>query len=244
MSNVRRVYVEKKPDFAVKAKELKHEIKHYLGITTVEAVRVLIRYDVENIDGELFEYAVKTVFSEPQQDVVSYELPHEGKIFAVEFLPGQFDQRADSAAQCIQIISKKERPYVQSTKIYVLYGDISEDELESVKKHVINPVECREALLTLPETLKIDYAVPGDVKVIKGFKDMNEAELRELIGNMGLAMDEDDIAFWRPPMNVPSDWAGNVPSPESPVPFSYFLQIPYHDYGLHDLPCQQRHLPS
>lgn len=194
---VYRVYVEKKRELVNESLKLLSEIHEFLRIKSVSDVRVINRYDVENIDGELFEYAVKTVFSEPQQDVVSYELPHEGKIFAVEFLPGQFDQRADSAAQCIQIISKKERPCVQSAKIYVLYGDISEDELESVKKHVINPVECREALLTLPETLKIDYAVPGDVKVIEGFKDMNEAELRELIGNMGLAMDEDDIAFCR-----------------------------------------------
>ena len=194
---VYRVYVEKKKELANEASELLSEIHEFLGIKSVSDVRVINRYDVENIDRELFGYAVKTVFSEPQQDTVSYELPDDGIIFAVEFLPGQFDQRADSAAQCIQIISKKERPAVQSAKIYVLYGDVSAKDLETVKKHVINPVECREAMLRLPETLKMDYAVPGDVKTVEGFKDMDADKLNELIESMGLAMDEDDIAFCR-----------------------------------------------
>ena len=151
---VYRVFVEKKKALANEAKALLNDARNLLGVQTLEDVRIINRYDAENITSDLFEYAKKTVFSEPQLDLVSDAVDAPGAVvFAVESLPGQFDQRADSAAQCIQIISQGERPLIRTAKVYALYGELSEGEIGEIKKYVINPVECREADLALPETL-------------------------------------------------------------------------------------------
>jgi phosphoribosylformylglycinamidine synthase len=191
-----RVFVEKRPALANEAKALLSDVVSLLGISRLTDVRLFNRYDVENIDQELFEYSVKTVFSEPQLDIATYELDiKDACVFAVEYLPGQFDQRADSAAQCIQIISQKERPLVRSAKVYALYGDLTGEDIQAIKKYVINPVESREASLDLPETLQMRYAVPDKVKTIEGFIKKTPEELAELIKEMGLAMDYNDILF-------------------------------------------------
>ncbi len=193
---VYRVFVEKKPELAHEARNLKEDINSLLRIESLEKLRIVNRYDVENISPELFDYAVKTVLSEPQLDMVSYELDTEGaKVFAVEYLPGQFDQRADSAAQCIQIISQAHRPEVRSAKVYLLYGQITEEQLGEIKKYVINPVEAKEAALDKPETLKINYDIPTTVETMEGFRALSREELAEFISRYGLAMDLDDIAF-------------------------------------------------
>jgi phosphoribosylformylglycinamidine synthase len=193
---VYRVYVEKKKDLANEAAGLLYDFKNLLGITALKELRVVNRYDVENIDRELFDYSVKTVFSEPQLDVVSYELDTKGAVvFAVEYLPGQFDQRADSAAQCIQIISQGERPIVRTARVFLMYGELGSEDVAAIKKYVINPVESREASLGKPETLKSDYTVPESVKTLNGFNSLDEKGLSEFIIKYGLAMDKDDIAF-------------------------------------------------
>lgn len=193
---VYRVFVEKKEELANEARALLSDINGLLQINSVSNVRVINRYDVENIDSGLFDYAVKTVFSEPQLDRTYSELKNDGAvIFATEYLPGQFDQRADSAAQCIQIISQKERPAVRTAKIYMLYGDISEKELAAVKKYVINPVEAREASLDKPETLAVNYEIPESVATLDGFIELDRAGLEKFVADYGLAMDTDDIAF-------------------------------------------------
>ena len=193
---VYRIYVEKKKGLDNEAKSLRYDIRHILQIKSLEDVRVINRYDVENIDEELFNYSKKTVFSEPQLDIIYDSLPTDaGIVFAVEYLPGQFDQRADSAAQCIQIISKGERPTVRAAKVYLLYGDVSADELEQIKKHVINPVESREASLETVETLKVEYEIPTTVETLDGFNDLDAEGLAAFVKNYGLAMDNDDIAF-------------------------------------------------
>ena len=193
---VYRVFVEKKPELAQEARNLKEDIRSLLRIDSLEDLRIVNRYDVENISRELFDYTVKTVLSEPQLDMVSYELDAEGaQVFAVEFLPGQFDQRADSAAQCIQIISQAQRPEVRSAKVYLLYGQLTEEQLREIKKYVINPVEAREAALDKPETLKINYDIPTTVETLEGFCALSREELAEFIRRYGLAMDLDDIAF-------------------------------------------------
>ncbi|MBQ4103007.1 MAG: phosphoribosylformylglycinamidine synthase [Clostridia bacterium] len=195
---VYRVYVEKKQGLEAEAKSLRYDIRHLLGIKALEDVRIVNRYDVENIEKDLFDYAVKTVFSEPQLDNVSEELNFgDATIFAVEFLPGQFDQRADSAAQCIQIISQKERPLVKTAKVYALYGSLSADEVDRIKKHLINPVESQEASLDKYETLKVNYSIPETVETLKGFISMNEEELAKFVKEYGLAMDNDDLMFCR-----------------------------------------------
>ena len=191
MSSVRRVYVEKKAPFAVKAKELKHEISSYLGIDTVTSVRELIRYDVENISDETFARACTSVFAELPVDVL-YEEHFPGEdgayVFSVEFLPGQFDQRADSAVQCVQFIKEDELPVIKTATTYVIEGEISEEEMEAIKAHCINPVDSRETGLEKPETLVTKFEEPADVKIFDGFKDMPEAELKELYSSLGLAM--------------------------------------------------------
>ena len=193
---VYRVFVEKKPELAHEARNLKEDINSLLRIESLEKLRIVNRYDVENISPELFDYAVKTVLSEPQLDMVSYELDTEGaQVFAVEYLPGQFDQRADSAAQCIQIISQAQRPEVRSAKVYLLYGQLTEEQLREIKKYVINPVEAREAALDKPETLKINYDIPTTVETMDGFCTLSREALAEFISRYGLAMDLDDIAF-------------------------------------------------
>ena len=188
---VKRVYVEKKPEFAVQAKELRHEVKSYLGIKTVKNVRVLIRYDVENLSDATFERACNGVFAEPPVDVLYREdFPREESdhIFSVEFLPGQFDQRADSAVQCVQFIKEDELPVIKTATTYVIEGEISEEEMEAIKAHCINPVYSRETGLEKPETLVTKFEEPADVKIFDGFKDMPEAELKELYSSLGLAM--------------------------------------------------------
>ena len=194
MSSVRRVYVEKKPEFAVQAKDLKHEIKNYLGIRDIKEVRILIRYDVENISDDTFEKACNGIFSEPPVDILyhnAFPETENAKVFSVEFLPGQFDQRADSAVQCIQFIKEDEQPVIKTATTYVIVGAegvISEEEFEAVKAHCINPVDSREAQEQIPETLVTKFEEPADVKIFDGFKDMAEAELKELYASLGLAM--------------------------------------------------------
>ncbi len=194
MSNVKRVYVEKKPGFGVQAKSLKDEIKSYLGIENVSGVRVLIRYDVENVSEETFVRACNGVFSEPPVDTLYHEefpMGENAKVFSVEFLPGQFDQRADSAEQCIQFIKEDEQPVIKTATTYVIEGKdgaITDEELEAIKAHCINPVDSRETDMTKPETLVTVFDEPADVIVFDGFKDMPEAELKELYSSLGLAM--------------------------------------------------------
>ena len=190
MGNVRRVYVEKKPDFAVKAKELKHEIKHYLDITTVEAVRVLIRYDVENISDETFEKAIHTVFSEPPVDNIYREEfdYNNARVFSVEYLPGQFDQRADSAEQCVKLLNENEEPIIRSATTYVIEGNITDEQFAAIQKHCINPVDSRAIGMDKPETLVQNFEDPDDVIIFDGFSAMPEAELKELYDSLNLAM--------------------------------------------------------
>ena len=193
---VYRVYVEKRKELSNEAKALCAEVRDFLGIKGLESARIINRYDAENISEELFEYAKKTVFSEPQLDIVSDAVETDGAYcFAVEYLPGQFDQRADSAAQCIQIISKSERPVIRTAKIYLLYGSLEKGDVEKIKKHVINPVEAREASMEMPETLSVKYDIPETVKTLDGFLELTSEGLEEFIKDYGLAMDLDDITF-------------------------------------------------
>ncbi len=194
---VYRVYVEKRDGLQVEAKALLGDIGAFLGISSLTGLRVLNRYDVENITEELFGYAKTTVFSEPQVDVTYDSLPDVAgaRVFAVEYLPGQYDQRADSAAQCIQIISQGMRPDVRTAKVYILEGDLTDGELETIKKYVINPVEAREATLCEKETLASVYDVPADVEILDGFIGMGEDDLAPFIKKYGLAMDADDLRF-------------------------------------------------
>ncbi|MBO5354631.1 MAG: phosphoribosylformylglycinamidine synthase [Clostridia bacterium] len=193
---VYRVFVEKKPELAHEANGLCSELKNLVGIEALEKVRVINRYDVENIDGALFRQAVRTIFSEPQLDIVTDAVDAKGgTVFAVEPLPGQFDQRADSAAQCIQLQSQGDRPTVRSAKVYVLSGKLSDKDVEAVKKYVINAVESREASLSKPETLAIEYAIPSTVATVEGFITLDEKGLADLLDTLGLAMDLDDLKF-------------------------------------------------
>ena len=193
---VYRIFVEKKEGLDNEAKGLLNEAKNLLGITGMENIRLFNRYDAENITEELFDYAVKTVFSEPQLDNTSASLELPGAyVFAVEALPGQFDQRADSAAQCIQIISQGERPLIRTAKVYGLYGKLTDADIAAFKKHVINAVESREAELTMPETLVARYAAPESVATVTGFITMGDTELAALLDEKGLAMDLDDLKF-------------------------------------------------
>mgnify|MGYP000573890434 FL=1 len=194
-----RVYVEKKQGFDVEAKQLANELKTILGIASLKNVRLVNRYDVEGISEELFAQATPTVFSEPQVDNVSADLPDFGSdnVFAVEYLPGQFDQRADSASECIQLISQGERPTVRSAKVYALEGELGDADIAVIKHYVINPVEAREASLDTKTTLKTQVPVPGKVEVIEGFRTMSDADLEQFIADRGLAMDLADLQFCR-----------------------------------------------
>ena len=194
---VSRVYVEKKPGFDVEAQQLLAELRDTLGIEALTGLRVINRYDVEGIDGELFGSCVPTVFSEPQVDFAYDELPEEpgATVFAVEALPGQFDQRAASAAECVQLISQGERPTVRSAKVYLLSGDLSTEDFDAIKGYVVNPVESRLAELERPETLTQEIPDPEPVEIIDGFREMDEAALASFIAERSLAMDEADIAF-------------------------------------------------
>ncbi len=188
---VRRVFVEKKEAFAVKAKELEEEIKSYLGIQTVTKVRVLIRYDVENISEETFERACTTVFSEPPVDILyreSFEVKEPSSVFGVEYLPGQFDQRADSAVQCVQFLNSSEEPVIRSATIYVMEGNVTAEELLQMKAFCINPVDSRETDMEKPKTLVTVFEEPEDVKILDGFQEMPAQPLRELYGSLNLAM--------------------------------------------------------
>ena len=197
MSVVYRVYVEKKSSEALEARALCEDIQSFLGIKELDTLRIINRYDVENISEELFANCKRTVFSEPQLDVVSDSLTAtEGcAVFAVEYLPGQFDQRADSAAQCVQIVSQGERPMVRTAKVYVLRGDLNGSELETIKNYVINPVESREASLETYETLEINYEIPTEVEVLEGFRAMDYQDISKFISEKSLAMDEDDLRY-------------------------------------------------
>ena len=191
MSNVRRVYVEKKPAYAVQAKELKHEISSYLGIKSATNVRVLIRYDVENISDEVFEKACRTVFAEPPVDALyleKFEAAEGARIFSVEYLPGQFDQRADSAVQCVQFLDGDAQPIIRSATTYVIEGNVTDEEFDAIKHHCINPVDSRETGLEKPETLVTVFPEPEDVKIFDGFKEMSEADLKALYDSLNLAM--------------------------------------------------------
>ena len=191
MSNVRRVYVEKKPAYAVQAKELKHEISSYLGIKSATNVRVLIRYDVENISDEVFEKACRTVFAEPPVDALyleKFEAAEGAKIFSVEYLPGQFDQRADSAVQCVQFLDGDSQPIIRSATTYVIEGNVTDEEFDAIKHHCINPVDSRETGLEKPETLVTVFPEPEDVKIFDGFKEMSEADFKALYDSLNLAM--------------------------------------------------------
>ena len=193
---VYRVYVEKKKELANEAKGLLNEAKNLLGIANLTDVRIFNRYDAENITEELFNYSIGTVFSEPQLDIATSEIETgDATVFAVEYLPGQFDQRADSAAQCIQIISQGDRPVIRSAKVYALYGSLTDADVAEIKKYVINPVEAREADMALPETLVTKFEIPTSVKTLDGFLALDRAGLEKFVKDMGLAMDADDIAF-------------------------------------------------
>ena len=191
MSNVKRVYVEKKPGFAVQAEELKHEVKSYLGIKDIQNVRVLIRYDVENISEDTFKKACNGIFAEPPVDTLyeeEFQSAPGSRIFSVEFLPGQFDQRADSAVQCVQFIKEDEQPVIKTATTYVIEGNITDAQFEAIKEHCINPVDSRETGTEKPETLLTKFDEPEDVIIFEGFKDMAKDQLMELYGSLGLAM--------------------------------------------------------
>ena len=190
-----RVYVEKKKGQTHEANSLLREVQEFLQIKGLTSVRVINRYDAEKLEKELFDYAVGTVFSEPQVDDISLDTPTGQVVFAVEPLPGQFDQRADSAAQCIQILSQGDRPLVRTAKVYVLEGQLSDADIAAIKHHVINPVECREASLALPETLELSVNIPESVATVEGFLELDREGLAAMVKELGLAMDLDDIAF-------------------------------------------------
>ena len=191
MGNVRRIFVEKKEPFAVKAKELKDEIRSYLGIEGVSEVRMLIRYDVENLSDETYAAACRTVFSEPPVDVLyeeSFETAPDSRIFSVEYLPGQFDQRADSAVQCVKFLKEDEEPVIRTATTYVITGTVSDEEYASIKSFCINPVDSRETDMVKPETLVTEFDEPADVKIFDGFREMEEAPFQELYRSLNLAM--------------------------------------------------------
>ena len=191
MGMVRRIYVEKKVPYAVKAKELMGDLKNYLGLDNVEAVREFIRYDVENISDEIFTKACKTVFSEPPVDDLyeeTIEIPENGHVFSVEYLPGQFDQRADSAVQCVQFLKEDENPIIKTAVTYMIIGDISAEEMDKIKAYCINPVDSRETDMVKPDTLITEFEDPADVAIFDGFIAMSEEDLKKLYDSLGLAM--------------------------------------------------------
>ena len=192
---VYRVYVEKKEALANEARALLEDLRAFLGIESLTGLRLFNRYDLEGISRDLFDYTVKTVLSEPQLDIVTDTLPQSDAVFAVEYLPGQYDQRADSAAQCVQILSQGERPLVRTARVYALEGKLTDAEIAAIKQYVINPVESREASLELPETLRMEYDIPTTVRTVEGFTAMDSAALDALRDELGLAMDLDDLTF-------------------------------------------------
>ena len=198
MSSVKRIYVEKKAPFAGKAKELKSEISGYLGVKSVSDVRIFIRYDVENVSEDVFEKACTTVFSEPPVDILyreNIEIPQGAHVFSIEALPGQFDQRADSAEQCVRFIKGDEEPVIKTAVTYMIMGDVSEEDLSKIKDYTMNPVDSRIATENKPETLVTNYDDPEDVKIFDGFINMSEAELKSLYESLGLAMTFNDFKW-------------------------------------------------
>ena len=178
MSSVRRVYVEKKPAFAVQAKDLRHELRKYLGVSGLTGVRVLIRYDVENISDDVFEKACKTVFAEPPVDTLykeSFEMAENARVFSVEFLPGQFDQRADSAVQCVKFLNEEEEPVIRSATTYVIEGEVSDEEFEAIKHHCINPVDSREIGMENPGRIS-GYAGGRTEETVRFFESCNDLQ--------------------------------------------------------------------
>ena len=193
---VYRIFVEKKEGLAYESYSLKRDVNRLLGIKGVTDVRILNRYDAENLPKETFDFACKTIFAEPQIDNLYEEVPEGAdRVFAVEYLPGQFDQRANSAEECIQLAFKGDRPSIRSAKVYLLSGDITDEELAEIKKYVINPVEAREASMELPETLAMKMDLPETVETMDGFIAKDREELAQMVKDLGLAMDLDDIAF-------------------------------------------------
>ncbi|MEG2596385.1 MAG: phosphoribosylformylglycinamidine synthase, partial [Ruthenibacterium sp.] len=192
---VHRIYVEKKAAYAVEAKSVLHEIRHLLRIKSVTGLRLLNRYDVEGISPELFAQCIQTVFSEPQIDDTFTELPAGDAVIATEYLPGQFDQRAASASECIGLISQGERPAVASARVYLLAGTPTADELAKIEAYLINPVEACRASLDAKDTLKANYAIPTTVETLADFTKLDAQGLADFVKNYGLAMDNDDIAF-------------------------------------------------
>ena len=199
--SVKRVFVEKKPEFAVQARELRDEIESYLGIAGVTGVRVLVRYDIENLSEDVYREALGTIFSEPPVDeVFEGDFVHgaDDAVFSVEYLPGQFDQRADSAEQCVKLLKETEEPVIKTATTYVISGSLTKEELDAVKAFCINPVDSREASETIPETLVSVFEKPEDVAVFEGFASMDEAALKELYGSLNLAMTFKDFLHIRP----------------------------------------------
>ncbi|HCL02287.1 MAG TPA: phosphoribosylformylglycinamidine synthase, partial [Lachnoclostridium phytofermentans] len=191
MGSVKRVYVEKKVPYAVRAKELKEELKSYLGLKTLTNVRVLIRYDIENVSEETYKKALGTVFSEPPvDDLYEEKFPYVvgDRVFSVEYLPGQFDQRADSAEQCVKLLNEKEEPIIHSATTYVLSGTLGEEDFDRIKQYCINPVDSREIDEVKPETLMIEFEVPEDVSYLSGFQNLDEEKLLSLYESLNLAM--------------------------------------------------------
>ena len=193
---VRRVFVEKKPALAYEAKTLCKELRELVGITGLTEVRIIRRYDAQRLSDEAYERAKRTVFSEPQVDRVSESVDLKGyEAFAVEYLPGQFDQRADSAEQCIRIMAPGEEPVIKSANIYALRGQFGPEDIDKAKAYLINPVEAREASFELPDTLIMDYETPRSVETLTGFRDRDRQELEDMRAELGLAMDADDLLF-------------------------------------------------
>ena len=200
MGNIRRVYVEKKKDYAVRAKELKEEFADYLSLKTIENVRVLIRYDIENLDEATYKKSLGIVFSEPPLDLLyeeNFPLLSDEREFSVEYLPGQFDQRADSAVQCVKLLNKEAEPVIQSATTYVVRGQLTDKEFEEIKAYLINPVDSREALRDKPATIVQTFPEPSDVKIFEGFITMPEDELKGLYSSLNLAMTFKDFLFIR-----------------------------------------------
>ncbi|MEG2429826.1 MAG: phosphoribosylformylglycinamidine synthase, partial [Oscillospiraceae bacterium] len=193
--SVYRIYVEKKPQFAVEAKKVCKDLKTSLQIDSINSVRVINRYDVQGLEEKNYDLASKTVFSEPALDDIYFECPKAANIFAIEYLPGQFDQRADSCAQCIQLLVQGDRPTVKNARIYIVDGEISKEEFEKIKDYLINPVESREASLLPVLTLDTNYEIKTTVKTLDGFIDLSKPELKKFIEDYSLAMDFDDIVF-------------------------------------------------
>ena len=202
---VYRIFVEKREAYANEKNALLADIRDFLKVSSVRDLRLFNCYDVEHISEALFEACKTTVFAEPQMDVVYDELPVRGDVeIAYEYLPGQFDQRADSAAQCIQLISQQERPIVRTSRVLELFGDLTAQEAEAITKYVINPVEARQTAVQKPETLQMDYSVPETVEVLDGFCRLDGSALDAFIAKHGLAMDTDDVRCLPSITSVPS----------------------------------------